>query len=105
MQINRHMVIPLDGFHDVAQIMGVPRGDLFEFGINPFNGNIVVSWQDHPTARFFIRLVLAQLASYPDMFDERAIKAIHSGSISADEFEFSEYDRLGDLAETVQEVA
>lgn len=38
MQINRHFLIPLEGFADVSPIMGVPRGDLFKFGVNPFNG-------------------------------------------------------------------
>lgn len=63
MQINRHFLISLEGFADVSPIMGVPRGDLFKFGVNPFNGNVVMCFQDNPTARFYIRLFLAQLAN------------------------------------------
>lgn len=81
MQINRHFKIPLEGFEDVSPIMGVPRGDLFKFGINPFNGNVIMCFQDNPTARFYIRLFMAQLAKYPDMFDESAIAAYHAGQI------------------------
>lgn len=87
MQINRHFIIPLEGFSDVSSIMGVPRGDLFKFGINPFNGNVVMCFQDNPTARFYIRLFMAQLAKYPDMFDESAIAAYHAGEIDGGDIE------------------
>ena len=87
MQINRHFLIPLEGFSEVSPIMGVPRGDLFKFGINPFNGNVVMCFQDNPTARFYIRLFMAQLAKYPDMFDEAAIAAYHAGDIDGGDME------------------
>ncbi len=51
MQINRHFLIPLEGFADVSPIMGVPRGDLFKFGVNPFNGIGVRLNQPHPSRR------------------------------------------------------
>ena len=91
MQINRHMIVPLEGFADIAQVMGAPRGSLFEFGINPWNGNIVVSWQDNPTSRFFIRLALAQFSKYPDLFDERAVQAYHEGKIDLSDLEPSPF--------------
>lgn len=85
MQINRHMIVPLEGFADVAQLVGTPSGTLFEFGLNKFNGNVVVSWQDNTTARFFIRLILSQLSKYPDLFDEKAVQAYHNGLVDLDD--------------------
>lgn len=84
MNINRHMIIPLEGFADVAQLVGTPTGNLFEFGLNPWNGNIVMSWQDNTTARFYIRLILSQISKFPDLFDERAVQAYYSGLLDLD---------------------
>lgn len=97
MNINRHMIIPLEGFGDVAQLVGTPTGNLFEFGLNPWNGNIVLAWQDNTTARFYIRLILSQLSKFPDLFDEKAVKAYYSGQLDLDEatFELSPYDLVG----------
>ena len=85
--VPREVTTQLEGFPDVSPIMGVPRGDLFKFGINPFNGNVVMCFQDNPTARFYIRLFMAQLAKYPDMFDEKAIAAYHAGQIDGADME------------------
>ncbi len=70
MSPNRHMVLPMDFFEDAAQVLPLPRGVLLDFAVNPFNGNIVVGYQDNPCARFFIRLVLEQLAGYDDLFNQ-----------------------------------
>lgn len=79
MNVNRHLNVPLIGFEDVAQVMKPPRGQLFEFAMNPFNGNLIYSWQDSPESRFYTRMILAQLSKYPDCFDEQLVTAYHEG--------------------------
>ena len=54
---NKHIVFPLEHVDDVAQLVAIPYGD------------VVLAFQDHPEARFFIRLIVAQLADMVDMFD------------------------------------
>lgn len=80
--LNSHVVIPMINFPDAAQIMDLPRGDLFSFSLNPYNGLIVVRYQDNPGARFFARLILSQLADYPDVFH----------TVDLDDVEFGSYD-------------
>lgn len=69
MKPNKHMIFPLDNVEDLAQIINLPYGELFNVGVNRFNGNVVFTFQDHPEARFVIRLIIAQLAECVDMFD------------------------------------
>lgn len=82
MKPNTHIVFPLHGFSDFAQVMEPPRGMLFEFGINPFQGNVVMSFQDNPEARFAIRLVIQQLAEVADIFDSDELNGLSSPSRS-----------------------
>lgn len=79
MKPNVHIVFPLQGFADFAQVMQPPRGELFNFGLNPYNGNIVMSFQDNPEARFAIRLAIQQLAECADIFDSEALNGLDSG--------------------------
>lgn len=81
---NHHMIFPLDNVEDVAQVMDLPYGDLLTIGINRWNGNVVMSYQDHPEARFYIRLIVAQLAGYVDMFDEDNYSEPRHGLIGSD---------------------
>ena len=78
---NRHIIFPLEHVEDVAQLVNIPYGDLFTVAMNRWNGNVVLSFQDHPEARFFIRLIVAQLAEMVDMFDEDAYRAPAHGLI------------------------
>lgn len=81
---NRFIVFPLDNVEDVAQIMDLPYGDLLKIGMNRWNGNVVMSYQDHPQARFYIRLIIAQLSNYVDMFDEDNYNEPHFGLVRSD---------------------
>lgn len=66
--VNRHEVFPLDIYPEVSACgLELPKGELLHLSINPFNGNVVVAWQDNPCARFFLFEALRQLqADYPD---------------------------------------
>lgn len=66
--LSAHMVLPMEFFEDAAQVLDLPRGVLLSLALNPYNGNIIVSYQDNASARFFARLAVDQLAGYPDMF-------------------------------------
>lgn len=66
---NKHIVFPLDHVDDVAQLVAIPYGELFHVSMNRWNGNVVLAFKDYPEARFFIRLIVAQLADMVDMFD------------------------------------
>lgn len=81
---NRHLIFPLDNVEDVAQVMELPYGELLSIGINRWNGNVVMSYQDHPEARFYIRLIVAQLANYVDMFDADSYLEPRHGLIPRD---------------------
>lgn len=81
---NRHLIFPLDNVEDVAQVMELPYGELLSIGINRWNGNVVMSYQDHPEARFYIRLIVAQLANYVDMFDADSYREPRHGLIPRD---------------------
>lgn len=70
MRPNAYAVHPFSYVDELEGIMSVPKGDLATFGVNPFNGNIVFCFQDNPAARFFIRLILDQLASSPNLFED-----------------------------------
>lgn len=67
--LSRNMVMKLDCLDEVRPLVKVPRGDLLNVGMNPFNGNVVISVQDNPEARFYTRLIIDQLAEYVDMFE------------------------------------
>ena len=95
MNVNRHINVPLLGFDDVREVIRPPRGPLFDFAMNPFNGNVIYSWQDCPESRFYTRLILAQLSKYPDCFDEGLVTAYHEGLFLPDyenrpSFDFAE---------------
>lgn len=68
MRRTRYFTVPLGCYSDLCDTIDLPRGEIFAVAINPWNGNIVFSFQDNPTARFFSCLVLDQLASYEDVF-------------------------------------
>ncbi|MEC4184119.1 hypothetical protein VJ918_04775 [Adlercreutzia sp. R21] len=78
---NKHIIFPLDNVEDVAQLVGIPYGELFHVSMNRWNGNVVFAFQDHPEARFFIRLIVAQLAEMVDMFDEDGYRIANHGLI------------------------
>lgn len=78
---NKHIIFPLDNVEDVAQLINIPYGELFNVSMNRWNGNVVLSFQDHPEARFFIRMIVAQLSEVVDMFDEDSYRAANHGLI------------------------
>lgn len=78
---NKHIIFPLEHVDDVAQLVGIPYGELFRVSMNRWNGNVVFAFQDHPEARFFIRLIVAQLADMVDMFDEDSYRSPAHGLI------------------------
>ncbi len=98
---NRHLIFPLDNVEDVAQVMDLPYGELLSIGVNRWNGNVVMSYQDHPEARFYIRLIVAQLANYVDMFDEDSYREPRHGLIRRD----LRRSCSGDLSPDFEEVA
>lgn len=85
MKPNRNIIFPLDNVADLAQVMTIPRGELFHVGMNRWNGNVILTYQDHPEARFFIRLIVGQLANVVDMFDEESYCEPNSGLIDIEE--------------------
>ena len=68
MRPNKLLILPFEPIPDVAEVLDVPRGELFHIAMNPYNGNIVFTYQDNPNARLFIRLVIDQLANSDDRF-------------------------------------
>lgn len=68
MRPTKLLILPFDAIDDVAQVLDVPRGELLHIAMNPYNGNIVMNYQDNPNARLFIRLIVDQLATADDMF-------------------------------------
>lgn len=82
---NRSLIFPLDNVEELAQIMAVPGGDLFHVGLNRWNGNVVLTYQDHPEARFFIRLIVAQLSNVVDIFDADSYREPNSGLIDIED--------------------
>ena len=60
MRPNKLLILPFEPIPDVAEVLDVPRGELFHIAMNPY--------QDNPNARLFIRLVIDQLANSDDMF-------------------------------------
>ncbi|MEE0705824.1 MAG: hypothetical protein UCH28_05500 [Adlercreutzia sp.] len=81
MHPNKTLITPLRNVEDVAQVMTLPRGTLFEVAVNPWNGNIVFHYQDNPDARFFTRLIIGQFAECLDMFDPDEHDAPNSGLV------------------------
>lgn len=69
MRPNTSIIAPLQHVAEVAQFMDLPKGELFTVAMNPWNGNFIFRFQNHPDARFFIRLIIGQLAEMADMFD------------------------------------
>lgn len=72
MRPNKVLIVPFSAIDDVAQVMDVPRGELFNVAMNPYNGNVVFNFQDNPNARMFIRLIVNQFACSDDMFSASA---------------------------------
>ena len=70
MRPSNHIIFPLNNVDDVAQLVDIPYGDLLVIAMNRWNGNVVMTFQDHPEARFYIRLIIDQLSNLVDMFDE-----------------------------------
>lgn len=68
MRPNKLLILPFEAMPDVAQVLDVPRGQLFNVAMNPYNGSLVMQYQDNPNARLFIRLIVDQLATADDMF-------------------------------------
>lgn len=75
----------------------------FRVGINRWNGNVVMAYQDHPEARFYIRLIIAQLSSYVDMFDADNYAEPRHGLIRRDDF--SDFDCEPVYLAAIEEVA
>lgn len=78
---NKHIIFPLGNVEEIAQLVAIPYGELFRVSMNRWNGNVVLAFQDHPEARFFIRMIVAQLSDMVDMFDEEAYRSPNSGLI------------------------
>lgn len=81
MGLSHHIIFPLDNVEEAAQFIDIPRGELLSVAMNRFNGNVVMSYADHPEARFFIRLIVAQLSQVADMFDEECYREPRHGLI------------------------
>lgn len=70
MKPNRFITFGIEGIRDVSEVVDIPRGTLFEVALNPWNGNVVFSFQDSPDARFLSRIVIGQLAENFELFEE-----------------------------------
>lgn len=81
MGLSKHIIFPLDNVEEVAQVIDLPKGDILSIGMNRFNGNVVMSYSDHPEARFICRLIVAQLANCVDMFDEESYRSARHGLV------------------------
>lgn len=64
---NVHFALPLDGFADAFPDApsGVPRGNLCELSVNPFQGNLIVRFQRCNAALRLLDLAHGQLSGYP----------------------------------------
>ena len=82
MKPNKTISFGLENVEDIAQVIDLPYGDLFSVGVNRWNGNVFLTYQDHPEARFVIRLIVAQLSDAVDMFDSEDLPPTRSGLIS-----------------------
>ena len=81
MKPNKTISFGLENVEDIAQIIDLPYGELFNVGVNRWNGNVFLTYQDHPEARFMIRLIVSQLSEAVDMFEEDDLPPTRSGLI------------------------
>lgn len=63
MEPNAFATLRVPAVVEFSQFLDIPRGTLMRFGINPFNGSVVVGFQDTPAARIYIREVLTSVSS------------------------------------------
>ena len=81
MKPNKTISFGLENVEDIAQVIDLPYGDLFSVGVNRWNGNVFLTYQDHPEARFVIRLIVAQLSEVVDMFNAEELPPTRGGLI------------------------
>ena len=59
---NRSVCFQLECFEEFGGYENMPKGDLFTFGVNPYNGKVVLRFQDrHENGCAVIEAVLNQL--------------------------------------------
>lgn len=99
---NRMITFKLDSFEEFGGFCHMPKGDLLRFGVNPYNGTVVLTFQDrHENACEVIEAVLNQLGKELRCLKmtEGQEKTLHDYADMADK---GELGRLKGVAPTVE---
>lgn len=62
MRANRTISFQLENFEEFGGFENMPKGELFRFSVNPFNGKVVLTYQDsHVNGSAVVESVINQL--------------------------------------------